>query len=177
MKARHVFFFALLFVIGLNTSSVLAQNDAGLTQSDVKHFIDNFPAISSDFEDLQIAYDKSSQQFTLPESVDYLSKIDAVVKKHGYEDYADFATKTAAIMSAYAMLTYQQESSGSKAELEKALAEIDNSEYYTDEQKQQMRDALEQSMNYVDEMSAENEENIRVVKPYANQLKDLVDSL
>ncbi len=161
----------------LTLSAVLAQTDeATISGSDVKHFIEHFPTIVQELEALDVVFDETSGDFNLPEGAEYLADVDKIVKKHGYVDFADFHWKAASVIGAYAALVLSEESHGVQPEIQAAIDEIENSEYYTPEQKEQMKEALLQSAEALQGMSESmaDDATIEVVKPYQAELEDML---
>lgn len=155
-----------------------AQEQTNLSSSDVKHFIDHFPALVEEFEKLDVDYDETSNSFDIPEGVDYLEDVNRIAKKHGYADFGDFSLKTATILAAYSAIKFKDESDGLGPEIQAALDEIESSEHYTPEQKEQMKDALMQSAEALQSLGEEmsDDENIAVVKPFVDQLDKILDN-
>jgi hypothetical protein len=167
----------LLLSTAFGANPGLAQEPYDLTEGDVTNFIRSFPSISSDFDKLDIVYDSESNDFNLPEGVDYLQEIDRVVKKHGYADFSDFSYKVSAIIGCYTAITLDQEATGAQSEIQDAIAEIESSEYYTDEQKEQMKAALLQSAEALAGLAGTlaSPENIAVVRPYIQEIASVLD--
>ncbi|MBN1596696.1 MAG: hypothetical protein JW894_00225 [Bacteroidales bacterium] len=158
----------------------IAQEDESeyeLKSSDVENFIKEFPSIRSEFEKLQIVIEREDHEITLPEGINYMNDINNVVQKHGYNDYADFYMKAGTILSAYAAIKMEIESENLAPEYKQAIQEIENNLYYSAEQKEQMKQALEQSMSAVLNASENisDSENVKVVRPYTDKIEKAVE--
>ncbi len=148
-----------------------------LTTSDVKIFIQSFPSIEAKLEQLDIDYDRENHDFTLPEASEILNEVNDIVTKYGYKDYADFIIKTATIAVTYSSIKLDEESVNAQPEIAEAIEEVEDNEYYTAEQKEQMITALKQSSQILNTMSEDmaDPRNVAVVTPYLDKIEEALD--
>lgn len=175
MKKNLIF----VCVVFLSFATLFAQEGetgVSLSSSDVKQFIDEFPGLRKDFEQLDIKYNSGSTDWNIPEGMEAMEKVNGVLKKHGYTDYNDFILKFSAIISSYVSITTDVEMKKAQPDMEKAIAEIENNEYYSEEQKEQMKAVLIQTSNAIKGMSAmASQENIAVVKPFVGDITRILE--
>jgi predicted RNA-binding protein with EMAP domain len=169
----------LLLICGV--FKISAQTDTEtikLTNTDVDQFINGFPVIQRELQALDINYMQDDHQLTMPEGAEILSKVNSIVQKQGYDDYADFLLKAGTIINAYLAVEMGRESGSIQPEIQESIREIEKNPYYTEEQKKQMKDALIQSSKAMEEYSksASTDENISVVKPYTSQIKQIIEA-
>lgn len=175
-----------LLVISILTISLLTNaftqdekvEHIQLTKSDVTTFINSFPQILEDFKKLEVKYDSENHEFNMSESSEVLDEINAVVSKYGYKDYVEFYTKAATISLTYAALKLEMENANAQPEIEAAIKEIESSDYYTAEQKEQMIAMMKQSSQTIETVSEDmaNDKNIAVVTPYLDQIEKALDA-
>lgn len=148
-----------------------------LTASDVKLFVQSFPTIGKQLEQLEIDYDRENYEYALPEVSETLNEVNDIVIKYGYKDYADFLIKTATIAVTYSSIKLEQENVNAQPEFAEAIEEIEDNEYYTAEQKEQMITALKQSAQTLNTMSKDmaDPRNVAVVTPYLDKIEEALD--
>lgn len=170
--------FAILFMSVVYISAQSESETIKITTSDVNRFIASFPDIKQDLEVLDVNYIQPDNNITLPEGVEILNKVNAIVQKHGYADYTDFVLKAGTIINAYTAVEMGREAGSIQPEIQEAINEIEKNPYYTAEQKKQMKDALIQSSKAMEDYSesASTDENIQVVKPYTDQIKQMLEA-
>ncbi|MBN1953322.1 MAG: hypothetical protein JW801_19100 [Bacteroidales bacterium] len=172
---KKLFFLILLFIPGFCTLSA-QDGEIVLSSSDVKSFITSYPSIKTDFEKLGIGYD-NDHEITLPEGFEAMNEVNRIVGKHGYADWEDYYSKSAAILLSYAAIKLNVEQGEVQPELQAAIEEIKNNTYYTAEQKEQMIEAIRQGMTALVEASNSMSEtgNMDVVQPFVEQLDKLLE--
>ena len=174
MKAKLFF---VVFLLSAVTFFLSAQADGVvLTTADVETFIKSFPSIKSDFEVLGMEYD-DNHEMTLPEGFEAMEEVNKIVAKHGYADWADYYSKSSAILVTYAAIMVRDQKGEVQPELQQAIDEVKNSPYYTEEQKEQMIAAINQGMTALVEMSDSMSEsvNTEVVQPFVKELGQVLD--
>ena len=172
----------LVAILFLSVLYVSAQNETEtettkITSADVNKFIAGFPGIKQDLEALNVDYVQPDNNITLPEGAELMNKVNAIVQKHGYSDYTEFVIKAGAILKAYTAIEMGSETGSIQPAIQEAINEIENNPHYTAEQKQQMKEALIQSSKAVEDYSKSTatDENIKVVKPFTDQIRKMVD--
>ena len=170
----------LTIIISLLASFVLvrAQSEAiELTGSDITRFINSYPDIKEEFEDLGVKYENVNDGFTLPEGVNIMADINRIVEKHGYSDYTDYFTKAGTILTTYAAIKLNEESENLQPELQQAIKEIENNPYYTAEQKEELINAIKESSAALDQAGEEmaGSKNIEVVKTHFGALEAVLE--
>lgn len=148
-----------------------------LTPADVRTFVQSFPQIIEEFEKLDVKYDAENYEFNVSEASEIINEVNAIVRKHGYKDYGDFYLKIATISMTYAAIKLEKEGGDAQPEIEQAIKEIQQSQHYSAEQKEQMISMLKQNSQMLDTMSKDmaDEKNIAVVKPYVDQIETALD--
>lgn len=168
----------ILFISIFYLSAQSETETIKITSADVNKFITSFPDIKQDLEALDVKYMQGDNNLTMPEGVEILNKVNAIVEKHGYIDYTDFLLKAGTIITAYTAVEMGRESGSIQPEIQEAIKEIEKNPYYTAEQKKEMKAALIQSSKAMEDYSksASTDENIQVVKPYADQIKTVLEA-
>lgn len=171
-------FLVLLFLPFIDS---FAQSDPAsiqLTSADVSNFIGSFPTIKTELEAIDIQLMQSDNNITLPEGVEILNKVNTVVQKHGYSDYSDFLLKAGTIITAYTSVEFGREAGSIQPEIQEAIREIEKNPYYSDEQKKEMKEALAQSVQAMENYSksASTDQNVELVKPYVNEIRQMLEA-
>lgn len=148
------------------------QEPYKLTANDVEHFIENFPGLKSDLENLGAKYDSDDGEITLPEHFNAWSDFDKIAQRRGYKDHTDLIQKFTALMMAYASMKVKVDG---KAEIERQLKEIEANDDLSAEQKQMMKQQLEASLTLMNSYADyyDNSANIGVVTQYKDKLDKL----
>lgn len=167
----------ILLAVCLITGIYAQKPDTSIPQlknDDVERFINHYKSIVSDFEKLDVKFHPESDLESFTNAIDNLDEVNAVVRKYGYKDIDSFVTQTWAISVSYASITVNIEE---LKEYKEAKEEIQNSTELTDEQKSQAIARLEQVIGAMASAfgSMVNEKDIETVRPYMNQLKEILD--
>jgi hypothetical protein len=164
-------------VLFLITGTFAQKPDASvvhLKKGDVERFIKHFRSIEGDFEKIDLKYTPDSNPESFTEAIDNIDEVNSILKKYGYKDVDDFATKTWVITISYANIKMNTEGSGEFAD---AIEEIKNSTELTKEQKEAAIERLKQAMGAVESSfsSMVNEKDVETVRPFLTQLDEILD--
>ena len=177
---RSACFFIFVFILSiLSASSQEDSETIKITSADVDKFITSFPDIQKDLEALDAHYIQSDDNLTMPEGVEIMNKINDIVREHGYTDYYDYIAEAGAIITAYTSVELGREAGSIQPEIQKALNEIEQNPYLTAEQKKDMKTALMQSSQAMEDYSksASTDENVEVIKPYTDRIKQMLETM
>jgi len=164
-------FFALAINLHAQTES---SETPQLKSVDVENFIKNFPAIQKEFDGFDYDFDAKEDLESLVAGMDGYNEVNTVVKKYGYADYIDFASKTWAIATCYSSIRLGNEG---LPQVEMAIQEIEKDESMTAEQKEMAKAQIKAVMAAMGSTftSMANEQDIEVVKPYVDKLDAIFD--
>ena len=96
----------------------------------------------------------------------------AIVSEHGFSDPEDWASTGDRIVRAMMALEMERQGHGDmRAEMDEAMREMEQNPNITDEQRQQMRQQMEQAVSGMEAMADAPQEDIDAVKPHADELR------
>ncbi|SFL97564.1 hypothetical protein [Marinobacter zhejiangensis] len=177
---------ALLTMLLLSAGSAFADS---LTEQDVKNFISSLTELDSmegELADLtdEMNNDYDSNNPSMPDLEHLFSdavgrmeghpqfeRFEEVVEDNGFSSAADWGATGDRVFRAWMAIEMQGQSSASRQEMAKAMAEIDNNPNMSAEQKAQMRQMMQGAISMMEQVSQAPEADIRALRPHLDELR------
>ncbi len=105
-------------------------------------------------------------------SDDFLS----VIRQHGFDSIDQWGDVGDRVTRAMVAIQVEEDSPNARAEMERAMAELEASEELSPEQKEMMRGQLEMAMGVMKSVSNAPEADVEAVRPHMPMLRDLMDN-
>ncbi|MBN1271931.1 MAG: hypothetical protein JXB26_06630 [Candidatus Aminicenantes bacterium] len=182
MKTKNMaWIFTVLILITICFSPSLLAEDPPvpvLEEGDVVHFIETYPELSADLENLGMEYEPTTGHLTIPEAAQQNSELLSLLKKHGWDE--NFFNKVGVICLGYSILEYKSEVPEMDANVAKSIKEIEANPYMTEAQKKQMIERLKASRGIIASQASTmeskvHEQDLALIKPHMKELKEVLE--
>lgn len=100
--------------------------------------------------------------------------VDRVSRKHGFSSAEAYGQVGDRVMLAFLAVEMEDMNGGFDAQMQEALDEIENSEFFSSEQKESMRQMIRQARDEMAVMFQAPEADKRAIEPYLPVLRELV---
>lgn len=175
---------ALGMILMLGTGVVFGQQalDSGTINrwADSMEEIQEWGETQDDFDDglgddIDDPGDPMDFENSFAEAARRHAEVRRIISRHGFSNGDAWASIGARILNAYGSMRMGEEAPGHRRELEQQLREIDNSPHLTPQQKQMMRQQMEQAMMMMDEMSDAPPQDVAAVRANRARLSRLFE--
>ncbi len=154
-----------------------------LTPELVEGFVASYPELHALGEQLEQKYgkvagdpeDPTSMVSGLAQYADARAQMETIVQSHGIPSIQDWVQVAYSVMLAYSFAERGEGGGSVDSEMAEAIGQIKNDKSIPDQQKEQLIAMLEQQMAQISQLRPPAG-NIEVVMPYAEQIKQIVDS-
>jgi len=154
-----------------------------LTPELVEGFIGSYPELHQLGEQLEQKYGKVDADPEDPSSfvsgfaqyADARAQMEGIVQGHGIPSIQDWVQVAYSVMLAYSFAERGEGGGSVDSEMAEAIGQIKNDKSIPEQQKEQLIAMLEQQMAQISQLRPPAG-NIEVVVPYAEQIKQIVDS-
>jgi hypothetical protein len=163
---------ALLLVSGVVFAQQALDNNTVNRWADSMEEIQEWGETQSDFDDPS---DPMDFEGAFAEVAQRHAEVRRIIARHGFSDGDEWAAIGARVLNAYGAMRMEEESPGYRQEMETQLREIENSPHLTPEQKQMMRQQMEQAMQLIEGMSDAPPADVAAVRGNRARLDRLFD--
>ncbi len=181
-KSVIVFISSLLFVGGVQAepsdeipswSEMLGQASEPLTKKRVEQVYKSYDHLKEEFKDLE--QDEGAQAWAgFFRANNSLTKVEDVVKKYGFESFADWYASFMQVIRAYTAYKSQGQYAQHKAQMDKQIAEINKNPNMTAEQKSYAINIMQKSSSVLQQLTNASQADMEAVKPYADKLEKMM---
>jgi hypothetical protein len=173
----------LAFILPLLSFSAYAQE---LTDNRIQSFIttlERAAAMEPEFEDLNNGQEKETPDFSriFSSSIedlkgqDFYVRLESMVQNHGFKNLNEWAATGDRIYGAWIAIEMADQNPALRKEMESALAEIESNPDISDQQKAEMRAAMETGIGFTQQASAAPSADIEAVKPHLEALRSIAE--
>lgn len=196
MRTRHQYPFFALFVafslalIGLSSTPAHAQS---LTEDRVRAFIDSMneaETLATEYEDELEALQEADQSnrsdgdmsgmfsrsLEAIKGHEFYGELGELADKHGFDSVEEWATTGDQVFQAWMALEMEQQDPGMQAEMEAAMAEMENNPHMSEEQKAQMRAMMQSATTSMRTAQQAPESAKAAVRPFMDELRAISES-
>ncbi|PSF13370.1 hypothetical protein C7H09_01800 [Marinobacter fuscus] len=161
-----------------------------LSESDVQAFIRSMQAMQPLQDKYQDVFD--AEEDDADDDIDFsrlmsdgirrmkghpaYNEVESLVKQQGFSDIENWASIGDKVVQAWFALEMGAQSPQIQAEMNAAMAEIENNPNMSEAQKAQMRAMMQQGMSAMATGASAPEANKKAVRPYLDQLKAVMDT-
>jgi len=170
---------ALLLVASL-FGFATAQDDPVpmLKEGDVELFIQTYPEISQQLEDLGMEYEAKTGDYDIPDSLRYDTKLREILKKHGWDE--NFFTVMGIIMQGYTALAYGEQQPEIDRKIADSIKEIESNPALSEAMKAQLIESMKAAQGMMADQGASMKENIHPddlaqIEEHMDELKELLE--
>lgn len=166
---------------------------APLRDADIKNFISSLKEIQTleeEYDDLDQYYEDeafdSGKSAEMPDNImsdsiarlkghEIYGRMQGIARSHGFRNVEQWAKVGDRVLRAFFTITFEEEDRDIKAEMERSLREIDENPYMTDEQKQEIKQMMQNTMASVEYMTGAPAEDVRAVRPHMDALRQVME--
>ncbi len=160
-----VLFFLSLFVC----FSSFAQQP--LTRADVQNAIEAYKEFYQEFSQSgKYDYEQMNSAIAQAKGQQIYNKYISIVKRHGFDDPADWWQTFHRMIQAYTTIKIQEQNPQMQAQMQQQMAEIQNNPDLSPQQKQQVMQMMQQSMQGVQSYYNAPAADVEAVKPFTDQI-------
>lgn len=171
---------AALILITAVLGFAVAEEDPvpRLKEGDVEHFIQTYPALSQDLDELGMEYEAESGAYDMPEAVRRNEAFNAVLKKHGWDEH--FYVVIGTVLQGYTALAYGEEVPEINQKLADAVKEIESNPALSEAMKEQLIAQMKAAGGMVAGQQAAMQESVHPddleqIRGHMDELKDLLE--
>lgn len=131
----------ITFLAGLSMSGETPEPK--LKPGDVEHFLETYPAVSQQLQDLGMEYEAESGEYNLPDAIRFNQEFLGILEQHGWDE--NFFSVMSVIMQGYTVLAYQNEMPEIDRKMADAIKEIEANTALSEAMKKQLIEQLKAS--------------------------------
>ncbi len=163
MRLLTTFLLTAVLLLGAGMAFAQQTLDSGTVNrwADSMEEIQEWGKTQDDFDDPS---DPMDFEGAFAEVAQRHAEVRRIIGRHGFSDGDEWAAIGARVLNAYGATRMDEEAPGYRQEMETQLREIENSPHLTPEQKQMMRQQMEQAMQMMEGMSEAPPEDVAAVR-------------